>query len=91
VRLTASGFWEGVWVFCVVPNFVLQFRISPDAKVQRGWHGIGPISDDPMVASNNRGIVSFTTSGPDTRTMQIFVNTNDNWYLDGKREEQVQS
>ena len=75
----------------MVPNFVSQFGISPDADMQRGWHNIGPILDDPMVASNNRDTVSFATSGPDTRMTQIFVNTNNNWYLDGKIEEQVQS
>ncbi|KAL3780904.1 hypothetical protein ACHAW5_010739 [Stephanodiscus triporus] len=83
-RLTASGFWDGARVFRVVPNFVSQFGISPYPDVQGGWSDAGPISDDPVVASNGRGTVAFATSGPDTRTTQIFVNTNDNWYLDGQ-------
>lgn len=83
--LTASGFWRGVRVFRIVPDFVSQFGISSDPDVQRGWSDVGPISDDPVVASNGRGTVTFATSGSDTRTTQIFINTNDNWYLDGER------
>ncbi len=73
-----------------MPNFVSQFGISPDADMQRGLHDVGPILDNPMVASNDRGTVLFTTLGPDTMTKQIFVNMNNYWYLDGKREEQWQ-
>ena len=69
VHLTASGFSEDVRVFRVVRNFVSQFIINPDANVQRGWHDVGPILDNPVVASNDRGTVLFATSGPDTRTM----------------------
>lgn len=86
VRLTESGFWGGVRVFRVVPNFVSQFGISSFPHVRGDWSdATGPIADDPVVASNGRGTVAFATSGPDTRTTQIFVNTNDNWYLDGER------
>ncbi len=83
--LTASGFWHDARVFRVVPDFVSQFGISSDPGVQRGWSDVGPIPDDPVVASNGRGTVTFATSGPHTRTTQVFINTNDNWYLDGER------
>ncbi|KAL3822178.1 hypothetical protein ACHAXA_008194 [Cyclostephanos tholiformis] len=82
--LTASGFWSDVRVFRIVPNFVSQFGISSYPDVQRGWSDIGPISDDPVVASNVRGTVTFATSGQNTRTTQIFINMDDNVYLDGQ-------
>lgn len=83
-QLTASGFWQGVRVFRIVPNFVSQFGISSQPEDQRDWLDAGAISDDPVVASNRRGTVTFATSGPDTRTTQVFINTNDNWYLNGE-------
>ena len=41
------------------------------------------IPDDPVTQSNKRGFVSFATSGPDSRTTQIFINFSDNTNLDG--------
>ncbi|KAL7435778.1 hypothetical protein ACHAXH_004181 [Discostella pseudostelligera] len=80
--LTSSNFWQEVRIFRVVPNFVVQFGINSDPDVQKSWSSLGPIPDDPVVASNVRGTVTFATSGPNSRTTQIFINTNDNAFLD---------
>lgn len=82
--LTASNFWQDVRIFRVVPNFVVQFGINSDPEVQESWSSLGPIQDDPVMASNVRGSVTFATSGPNSRTTQIFINTNDNTFLDGE-------
>ncbi len=80
--LTTSNFWNDVRFFRILPNFVSQFGLSSDPDIQQGWSDMGPIDDDPVLASNDRGTVTFATSGPNTRTTQIFINLNDNWYLD---------
>lgn len=66
--LTTSSFWNGVRIFRIVPNFVSQFGISSDPDVQKKWESMGPIQDDPVLMSNNRGTVTFATSGENTRT-----------------------
>merc|ERR1712139_703419 len=41
------------------------------------------LKDDPVVESNQRAMVSFATSGKDSRTTQMFINFGDNNNLDG--------
>ncbi|KAL7531880.1 hypothetical protein ACHAXR_004289 [Thalassiosira sp. AJA248-18] len=84
--LTTSNFWHDVAIFRIVPNFISQFGISSYPEVQKNWTYMGPIQDDPVSVSNNRGTVTFATAGDNSRTLrlqtQIFINTSDNWYLD---------
>jgi cyclophilin family peptidyl-prolyl cis-trans isomerase len=54
--------------------------MNGDPQVQAKWRT--PINDDPVVTTNARGTVTFATSGPNTRTTQLFINTNGNAFLD---------
>ena len=40
------------------------------------------LPDEPVLASNRRGTLSFASAGPNTRANQIFINFVDNAYLD---------
>eukprot|EP01006_Ploeotia_vitrea_P022000 TRINITY_DN54414_c0_g1_i2.p1 TRINITY_DN54414_c0_g1~~TRINITY_DN54414_c0_g1_i2.p1 ORF type:complete len:119 (+),score=10.08 TRINITY_DN54414_c0_g1_i2:176-532(+) len=44
----------------------------------------GNIKDEPVVASNTRGTISYAKAGPNTRTTQCFINFRDNTGLDKK-------
>jgi peptidyl-prolyl cis-trans isomerase A (cyclophilin A) len=81
--LVKSGYYDGARIFRVVPGFMAQFGISGDPKVWAVWRG-RRIPDDPVRQSNTRGMVSFATAGPNTRTAQVFVNFADNSPLDGQ-------
>ena len=63
----------------------LQNARQGDPAVQKQWRG-KIIQDDPVVESNRRGTVTFATSGPDSRTTQMFINTNSrgNKFLDSQ-------
>jgi peptidyl-prolyl cis-trans isomerase A (cyclophilin A) len=82
-ELVESGFYDGARFFRVVPGFMVQFGISGDPKVSEEWRE-KTIPDDPVTQSNQRGYVTFATSGPDSRTTQVFINYGDNAQLDGQ-------
>ena len=76
-----EGFYDECRFFRVVPDFVVQFGINGDPKVQKKWRD-SPIKDDPVTASNVRGSVCYATAGANTRTTQLFINLGDNSRLD---------
>jgi peptidyl-prolyl cis-trans isomerase A (cyclophilin A) len=80
-NLAKAHFFDGVRFFRVVPNFVVQFGISPYPEVSKAWSR-ATIPDDIVTVHNTRGNVSFASAGPNTRTTQIFVNLGDNRGLD---------
>lgn len=67
--------------FRVVPNFIVQFGINGNPKVQKKWRE-AKFKDDPVTQSNKPGTITFATAGRDTRTTQMFINFGDNTFLD---------
>lgn len=65
--------------FRVVKGFAAQFGLHPDPIVQVTQT---KIKDDPVKESNTRGRLTFASSGPNTRSTQLFINLADNSYLD---------
>lgn len=72
-----DGFYDECRFFRVVKGFVVQFGINGDPQIQKSWKD-QPIKDDPVLFSNLKGTICFATSGPDTRTTQLFINLSDN-------------
>jgi peptidyl-prolyl cis-trans isomerase A (cyclophilin A) len=79
--LVKHHFYDNASIFRVVPNFVAQFGISAYPPVTAAWRGTD-IKDDPVTQSNKKGYITFATSGPNTRTTQVFINLQDNARLD---------
>ncbi|MCG6926523.1 MAG: peptidylprolyl isomerase [Acidobacteria bacterium] len=80
-NLVRLGYYDDVTFFRVVEDFMVQFGIHGDPKVGSVWR-FAQIPDDPVKQSNTRGMVTFATAGPGTRTTQVFINYKDNSPLD---------
>lgn len=80
-NLVRSGFYDGVRFFRVMPGFMAQFGIHGDTAVTAAWRE-RRIPDDLVRRTNVRGMVSFATAGPGTRTTQVFINYGNNDRLD---------
>jgi peptidyl-prolyl cis-trans isomerase A (cyclophilin A) len=79
--LTKHHYYDSTYFFRVIENFVAQFGISGNPAVNEVWQG-RRIPDDPVRHSNTRGTIAFASEGPNTRTVQLFINLKDNAKLD---------
>jgi cyclophilin family peptidyl-prolyl cis-trans isomerase len=80
-HLMENNFYAGARIYRVVDGFVAQWGFSGNPVLDSIWREY-PLPDEPTVASNVRGIVSFARSGPETRSYTLFVNLADNARLD---------
>jgi cyclophilin family peptidyl-prolyl cis-trans isomerase len=79
-ELMDGNFFDQAKFFRVVKNFIVQFGIPADPKNKRPT----PFKDDPVLQTNARGTLTYATSGPNTRSTQLFINTRNggNAFLD---------
>jgi peptidyl-prolyl cis-trans isomerase A (cyclophilin A) len=80
-NLVKNGFFDNARFFRVISGFMVQFGINADPKLSGVWRE-ARIKDDPVRQSNKRGLITFATAGPNTRTTQVFINFADNNGLD---------
>jgi peptidyl-prolyl cis-trans isomerase A (cyclophilin A) len=81
-NLVKHGYYNDARFFRVIPNFMVQFGINGDPRIQSAWREAN-IPDDPVVQSNKRGFITFAKSSlPNSRTTQVFINFSDNSRLD---------
>jgi peptidyl-prolyl cis-trans isomerase A (cyclophilin A) len=81
--LARSGFFDEARFFRVVPDFIAQFGLNGDRRTNERW-AKRPIPDDSARQRNVRGTIVFTSTGPNTRSHQMFINLVDNTQLDAQ-------
>ncbi len=80
-ELVQAGYYTDVAFFRVIAGFMAQVGLHGDPATTAEWRE-KRIADDPVKKSNTRGMVTFATAGPNTRTTQFFINFSDNSNLD---------
>jgi len=83
LELAKVKFWQDSCFHRVVPNFMAQFGLPANPSLYKEW-GSKEIPDDPVKQSNKRGMVTFANRGPNSRTVQMFINYGDNDNLDSQ-------
>jgi peptidyl-prolyl cis-trans isomerase A (cyclophilin A) len=85
-HLVDIGFYNDTGFFRNVPRFVVQWGLNGDPVVNLAWKNARIQDDwqsDPSTGKSNvAGTVVFATSGPNTRTSQLFINFKNNRNLD---------
>ncbi len=80
-QLIQAGFYEDIYVYRVVPGFVVQFGIHNDSTRNQFWES-RTLPDEPVIGANQKGTIAFARGGPETRSTQLFINLSDNLQLD---------
>ena len=90
--LAFSGFYTGIKVHRLVPDFIVQAgdpltKTLPLDDPRIGTGGADPIKDEFHPELRNvRGTLSMANSGPNTGSSQFFINLIDNNFLDFDQE-----
>jgi peptidyl-prolyl cis-trans isomerase A (cyclophilin A) len=80
-NLVKNGFYDDTRIYRVLDGFMAQFGLNGDPRVNLTWR-TATLVDDPVLASNTRGRVSFAKGGQNSRTTELFINFGDNSTLD---------
>src|SRR5262245_22217535 len=86
-HLVQGGYFDGLTIYRVGPTIsvkggrVVQFGTSGDTAAARAWER-ARFKDEPVVRPHRRGSVNFARGGPDTRTVEIAITTNEAAPLD---------
>jgi cyclophilin family peptidyl-prolyl cis-trans isomerase len=89
-QLVRSGYFDGLTIYRVGPTIsvqggrVVQFGQSGDTTVARAWEKAA-FADEPVRRPHRRGSVNFARAGPNTRTVEIAITTNEAAALDTVR------
>jgi peptidyl-prolyl cis-trans isomerase A (cyclophilin A) len=79
--LVRNRYFDQARFFRVIAGFVAQWGLSGDPRINASWEGKS-IPDEPVRQSNTRGRVSYARGGPNTRSVQLYINLADNIRLD---------
>jgi peptidyl-prolyl cis-trans isomerase A (cyclophilin A) len=75
--LVRHGFYDDARFFRVVQGFVAQFGLPGRPPMDSLWQA-RRLPDEPVRATNRRGAVAYARGGPDTRSIQLYINLADN-------------
>lgn len=75
--LVRHRFYDDVRFFRVVAGFVAQFGLTGRPPLDSIWQA-RRLPDEPVRSTNRRGAVAYARGGPNTRSIQLYINLADN-------------
>ena len=85
-NMCQSGYFTDIAIFRSIKGFMFQFGIHGDPAVSAKWMESNIEDDKSNGISNTPGTLSFAqTARPNSRSVQMFVNTGNNTFLDKAR------
>ncbi len=91
LNLIDQGFYDGIVIHRVEPNFVVQFGdpLTKEPGNESLWGTGGPgytFADEfhPELRHDSEGILSMANAGPNTGGSQVFITLNETSFLDDK-------
>jgi cyclophilin family peptidyl-prolyl cis-trans isomerase len=79
-QLVRHDYFSNAIFYRVVPNFVAQFGNSDSSEI-KNWREY-KIPDEKVIGSNEKGTISFARDGKDSRNVELYINLEDNLFLD---------
>lgn len=79
--LVTHRYFDGARFFRVVPGFVVQWGIAGNPAWSAVWSDRN-LPDEPVRRSNTRGRLSYARGGPNSRSVQLYINIGNNARLD---------
>lgn len=79
-QLLKHHYYDNAIFYRVVPGFVAQFGNSDTIKM-RNWEKF-KVPDEQVIHGNEKGTLSFARGDKETRGTELFINFNDNQFLD---------
>jgi homoserine O-acetyltransferase len=76
-NLVRNGYFDEGRFHRVLPGYIAQWGLHGDPEVYAAWKE-QYIPDDPVKESNTRGAIGFAMTGPNLRTVQVYINLADN-------------
>jgi len=86
-HLVKAGYFDGLTIYRVGPTLsvkggrVVQFGQSGDTTIARAWEK-ATFADEPVLRPHRRGSVNFARGGPNTRSVELAITTNEAAALD---------
>ena len=95
LHMVRSGFFSThVGLFRALKNFLVQFGLAGDPSVQKQFHKMGSLKDDPSwlplgptgrkingISRYQRGYLGYAGAGPNSRGTQLIMALANNQYL----------
>lgn len=79
-QLVKHDYFSNAIFYRVVPHFVAQFGNSDSSEI-KNWIEY-KIPDEKVIGSNEKGTISFARDGKDSRNVELYINLEDNLFLD---------